>query len=77
MNQFEIYQNKDGKYRFRLKIGDQIIVCSDFYKTPAAVRNHLTLCLQNATEETDLPEHADFERISRAVADWHERAWQR
>lgn len=38
--------------------------------------DHLTLCLQDATEETDLPEHADFERISRAVADWHERAWQ-
>lgn len=38
--------------------------------------DHLTLCLQNATLEANLPEHADFEWISRAVADWHERAWE-
>jgi predicted nucleotidyltransferase len=38
--------------------------------------DHLTLCLQDASDEADLPEHADFEWISKAVADWHERSWQ-
>jgi uncharacterized protein YegP (UPF0339 family) len=46
---FELYQDKAGKYRFRLKAGNgQVIAVGEAYETKAAAQNGIESVQKNA-----------------------------
>lgn len=46
---FELYQDKAGKYRFRLKAGNgQVIAVGEAYESKAAAENGIASVQQNA-----------------------------
>jgi uncharacterized protein len=49
---FELYQDKSGEYRFRLKAGNGEIIAtsSESYKTKASALNGIDSIKQNAAE---------------------------
>ncbi|CUH64228.1 hypothetical protein TL5118_00795 [Thalassovita autumnalis] len=54
---FEIYEDKAGEYRFRLKAGNgEIILASEGYKQKASCENGIASVMKNA------PEDARYER---------------
>ena len=54
---FEIYEDKAGEYRFRLKAGNgEIILASEGYKQKARCENGIASVMKNA------PEDARYER---------------
>lgn len=49
---FEIYQDKGGEFRFRLKAGNgQAILASEGYKTKASCKNGVSSVMKNAPTE--------------------------
>ena len=54
---FEIYKDKRGEYRFRLKAGNgEIILASEGYKQKASAKNGIASVMKNA------PDDARYER---------------
>lgn len=52
MGKFEVYKNKSGEFRFRLKAGNgQTILASEGYTTKAARDNGIESVRNNATDE--------------------------
>jgi uncharacterized protein YegP (UPF0339 family) len=50
---FELYQDKAGKYRFRLKAGTgQVIAVGEAYESKAAAENGIASVQQNAPGAT-------------------------
>ena len=50
---FELYQDKAGKYRFRLKAGNgQVIAVGEAYESKAAAENGIASVQQNAPGAT-------------------------
>lgn len=50
---FEIYKDKIGDYRFRLKAGNgEIILASEGYKSKASCENGIVSVMKNASEES-------------------------
>lgn len=50
---FEIYSDKGGKFRFRLKAGNgEIIASSEAYESKAAAKNGVASVQKNAAEAT-------------------------
>ena len=48
---FEVYTDKSGKYRFRLKAGNgEIIASSEAYESKAAVKNGIASVQKNAPD---------------------------
>jgi len=58
MGKFEIYNDKKGEFRFRLKAGNgQAILASEGYKTKAACTNGIESVRKNSADD------ARFERL--------------
>ncbi|MEQ3655688.1 MAG: YegP family protein [Dokdonia sp.] len=58
MGKFEMYTDKGGQYRFRLKAGNgQVILASEGYTTKAACENGVASVRKNAADE------ARFEKL--------------
>ncbi len=56
---FELYKDKAGKYRFRLKAGNgETIASSEAYESKAAAKNGIESVKKNAPDATtvELPE---------------------
>jgi len=52
MGKFEVYKNKSGEFRFRLKAGDgQTILASEGYTSKAARDNGVESVRKNASDE--------------------------
>lgn len=50
---FELYKDKGGEFRFRLKAGNgEIILASEGYKTKASARNGIESVRKNAPHDT-------------------------
>lgn len=50
---FEVYQDKAGKYRFRLKASNgQVIATGEAYESKAACRNGVASVQKNAADST-------------------------
>lgn len=50
---FELYQDKAGKYRFRLKAGNgQIVAVGEAYETKAAAQNGIDSVKRHAADAT-------------------------
>ena len=50
---FELYKDKGGKFRFRLKAGNgEIIASSEAYESKAAAKNGVASVQKNAAEAT-------------------------
>lgn len=50
---FEIYKDKAGKFRFRLKAGNgEIIASSEAYESKAAAKNGIASVQKNAPDAT-------------------------
>ena len=50
---FELYQDKSGKYRFRLKAGNgQVIAVGEAYESKAAAENGIASVQENAPGAT-------------------------
>ncbi len=48
---FELYEDKAGKYRFRLKAGNgEVIASSEAYNSKASAKNGIESVRKNATE---------------------------
>ena len=59
MGKFEIYQDKRGEYRFRLKAGNgQTILASEGYSTKSACENGIASVKKNA------PDDARYDRLT-------------
>ena len=59
MGKFEIYQDKRGEYRFRLKAGNgQTILASEGYTTKSACENGIASVKKNA------PDDARYDRLT-------------
>lgn len=50
---YELYSDKAGKYRFRLKAGNgQVVAVSEAYETKASAQNGIVSVKANADSET-------------------------
>ncbi|WP_298873251.1 DUF1508 domain-containing protein [uncultured Microbacterium sp.] len=50
---YELYSDKAGKYRFRLKAGNgQVVAVSEAYETKASAQNGIASVKANADSET-------------------------
>lgn len=50
---YELYSDKAGKYRFRLKAGNgQVVAVSEAYETKASAQNGIASVKANAHSET-------------------------
>lgn len=53
VGKYELYSDKAGKYRFRLKAGNgQVVAVSEAYETKASAQNGIASVRANADSET-------------------------